>query len=215
VTNIKFGPSFTNKDSQRLNQLANSEKPKEDLTREDRLLLKRFLAWLSKCQRAEMPPPYVQLKTRSIALPHPEFGYRIGPEDNAQHLGAFFPLYWGSEAMFHGMYKFKVSFERSSVGAEDSEVSFQRSFHELDFRILEYHADESLTVALDIGKAHDMASGNGKPGHYLLPEGQEFVPFALQPALFRFDFRGIAPQRLDRARYYLSAVVTPVWKRVC
>jgi len=160
----------------------------------------------------------VALRSNQISLPDPDFDFNIGPEGDAVSLGVFFPRDWVSEAVFHGIYRLKVSFTVSVTQGNLTVEDVRRSlFDDLDFRILQVGTEDNFLVAINIGEAQDAERSTDSPalGGYYLPEGNEFVPFALAPEVFSFDFRGIGPGVVGTDAYNVTTSIRTYWKKVC
>lgn len=162
----------------------------------------------------------VKLRTDAASLPDPNanIGFSIGPGQDEQLLGIQFPVEWTGEAMFHGIFRVKVSFNVSNIS--DGGLTFAQIrdglFENLDFRVIQSGTEDDYDVAISFGDAHDAQNSDLAPslGGFYLPCGMEFIPFIWRVELQSFDFRGIAPGGAGDT-YDVAATISAYFKDVC
>ncbi len=181
--------------------------------------LARWLCWLMKstCSYNKFGKVgSTPLTTNLLALPDPDFGFNIGPFQAA--LGIFFPPEWSGEGAFHGIYRVKISIDVNvTLGALDPNDIAEALFENLTFRIIQTGTEDPFQVALNFGEPSDARDSALVPsaGGYWLPEGMEFVPFALNPAQQGYDFQGQAPGVIGTDAFTVQCRIRSYWKEIC
>lgn len=180
----------------------------------------RLLCWMIKgsCTFNKFgTPTSVKLRTNTLVLPDATTGFAIGPGANQQSLGVFFPRTWAGESVYHGIARLKVAFSVNiTAGALTPDDVTRGLFDDLDFRILQVGSVDSFNVVIQL-EAQDAERSTDYPnmGGYFFPDHSQFVPFALAPELFTFDFQGIAPGAVGTDAYTVQAGIRCYWDLVC